>query len=46
MLAMTTGFDVAAWMGVGAVIALAATMLRQKLQDRRDARLRGDWDSY
>jgi hypothetical protein len=37
---------VAAWIAVGAALALAATMLRQKLQDRREARLRGDWDSY
>jgi hypothetical protein len=46
MLAMTTSFGVAAWIGVGALLALAATTLRQKVQDRREARLRGDWDSY
>ena len=44
MLVTEAGF--AAGMAAGAALALAAVMLRQKLKDWREARLRGDWDAY
>jgi len=46
MFGVTTGMGVAGWMAMGAALALAATALRHKLAERREARLRGDWDSY
>jgi hypothetical protein len=46
MIGMAAEVGVAGWIAVGAALMLAGTALRQKLQDRREARLRGDWDSY
>lgn len=46
MLGLPTELGFAGWMVAGAMLALAAVTLRQKIQDRRQERLRGDWDSY
>lgn len=43
---LATEFGFAAWMAAGAALALGGVMLRHKLQERREARLRGDWDAY
>lgn len=46
MFGTSVGMGVAGWMAMGAALALVVAALRQKLAERREARLRGDWDSY
>jgi hypothetical protein len=46
MLSLVTEFGVVTWMAAGAALALTALRLAQRLQDRREIRQRGDWDSY